>query len=559
MSNQDTHQVTNQPPLLQNYNLFGSDRALQSAIVREGAAWAVAELEDYGERCGKAETIQWGFQANEYPPRLRTHDPRGYRIDLVEYHPAYHQLMSMAINQGISSRTWNEPRAGAHVARAALVYMQVQIEAGHVCPLTMSFAAVPTLRKQPALAAVWEPLLTTREYDPRNCPASEKHGITVGMGMTEKQGGSDVRSNTTHATPMDGQNGVYTLTGHKYFFSAPMCDAFLVLAQAPGGLTCFLMPRWRSDGAKNAIEIQQLKDKVGNVANASSEVEFRGAEAYLIGEEGRGVASIIDMVALTRFDCMVSSSAIMRQAVVQAMHHCTYRQAFGKPLIDHPLMQNVLADLALESEAALAMSMRAARALDNINDESEALLFRLLAPLGKYWMCKRTPGHTYEAMECLGGRGAIQDSIMPRLYREAPINAIWEGSGNIQCLDVFRAIQKQPKSLEAFVEHLATSKSLNSDYDKHFATVQDRIRKLITSDPIAQESEARSFVETLVLAFQANTLLQAGDEAVSEVFCRSRLNNQHGGLYGTLPHSNALAALCERAGIGNHEEQRAKT
>lgn len=548
----ETHQVTNQPPLLQNYNLFSSDRALQSAVAREGAAWAVAELADYGERCGRAETIQWGFQANEYPPRLRTHDSRGYRIDLVEYHPAYHQLMDMAITQGIPSRTWREPRAGAHVARAALMYMQVQIEAGHVCPLTMSFAAVPTLRKQPNLAAIWEPLLAAPYYDPRNCPAPEKKGITLGMGMTEKQGGSDVRSNTTEATLVDGNAGRYSITGHKYFFSAPMCDAFLVLAQAPGGLSCFLMPRWRCDGNKNGIEIQRLKDKVGNIANASSEVEFRDAEAYLIGEEGRGVANILEMVSLTRFDCMVASAAIMRQAVAQAIHHCTHRHTFGKPLIEQPLMQNVLADLSLESEAALAMSMRTARALDNISDENEALLFRLLAPLGKYWICKRTPGHTYEAMECLGGRGAIEDNIMARLYREAPINAIWEGSGNIQCLDVLRAIQKQPKSLEVFVEHLGESRNLNSDYDQHFAKVQDKVRLLVAPDSVTQESEARRFVETFVLAFQASALLQAGDETVSDMFCRSRLSQQHGRLYGTLPHSSSLSAICQRASVASN-------
>lgn len=552
MSSQQTHQVENQPPLLQNYNLFTSDQALQAAVAREGAAWAIEELTEYGERCGRAETIRWGFQANEYPPRLHSHDPRGYRIDFVEYQPAYHQLMSMAIEQRIPSRTWTEPRSGAHVARAALVYMQVQVEAGHVCPLTMSFAAVPTLRKQPDLAETWEPLLTAPHYDQRDCPAFEKRGLTMGMGMTEKQGGSDVRSNTTRATPVDGNRGRYSLTGHKYFFSAPMCDAFLVLAQASGGLSCFLMPRWRSDGTKNGIEIQRLKDKVGNTANASAEVEFRDAEAYLIGEEGRGVPNIIEMVALTRFDCMVASGAVMRQAVAQAIHHCSYRQAFGKTLIDQPLMQNVLADLALEAEGALAMSMRAARALDNLADENEALLFRLLAPIGKYWICKRVPGHTYEAMECLGGRGAIEDNIMARLYREAPINAIWEGSGNIQCLDVFRAIKKQPHALEVFLDYLASSKGFHKDYDQHLSTVLNKVSQLKDTDAVALESEARILVESLALSFQAATLLQAGNETVSDMFCRARLNHKHSGLYGTLPYSSTLSAICQRAGLGDH-------
>lgn len=549
MSTQHTHQVSNQPPLLQNYNLFTSDQALQSAVRREGGDWAWQELDQYGQLCGREETIHWGFQANEYPPRLHTHDPRGYRIDLVEYHPAYHQLMEMAISHGMPSRTWTHPRSGAHVARAALVYMQVQIEAGHVCPLTMSFAALPTLRKQQQLAQVWEPLLTSTQYDPHDRPAIEKRGITMGMGMTEKQGGSDVRSNTTQATLVEGNNGRYSITGHKYFFSAPMCDAFLVLAQAPGGLSCFLMPRWRSDGNKNGIEIQRLKDKVGNVANASAEVEFRDAEAFLIGDEGRGVANIIEMVALTRFDCMVASAAIMRQATAQAIHHCQHRKTFGKRLIDQPLMQNVLADLALESEAALAMGMRAARALDNLTDETEALLFRLIAPIGKYWICKRVPGHTYEAMECLGGRGAIEDNIMARLYREAPINAIWEGSGNIQCLDVFRAIKKQPHTLEVFLDYLASSKGLNKDYDQHLSTVLNKVSQLKDTDAVALESEARILVESLALSFQAATLLQAGKETVSDIFCRSRLSQQHGGLYGTLPHSEGLQHICERAGV----------
>jgi putative acyl-CoA dehydrogenase len=547
-----THDVFNQPPLLENYNLFSSDTALTEAVKREGAGWARDELNRYGELCGRAETIRLGFQANEYPPRLRTHDPRGYRIDLVEYHPAYHALMAVAINHGLHARPWTEPRTGAHVARAAFEYMQVQVEAGHGCPLTMSFAAVPTLRKQPNIAAKWEPLLTARHYDPRNVPVSQKHGITLGMGMTEKQGGSDVRANTTRAIPVNDGGGSgagerYVLRGHKYFLSAPMSDAFLVLAQAPGGLSCFLLPRWRPDGSKNGLEIQQLKNKVGNVSNASAEVEFRSADAWLIGEEGRGVANILEMVALTRFDCMVASAAGMRQAVAQAIHHTAHRKAFGKYLHQQPLMQNVLADLVLEGEAALAMSLRTARTLDHLNDDREAALFRLLAPIGKYWICKRTPGHAYEAMECIGGRGAIEDSIMPRLYREAPINAIWEGSGNIQCLDVFRAIRRQPESLEVFMEELKEASGLNKHYDHQLQRLQQQLAGLKHTDSAQAESEGRRLVESLALAFQACVLLKAGNPLIADAFCLGRFNGNLGGLYGNLPTGIPYREIIERA------------
>ncbi|MCW8195808.1 isovaleryl-CoA dehydrogenase [Proteobacteria bacterium 005FR1] len=544
----DTHEVLNQPPLLQDYNMYSSDLALQEAVRREGGQWAEEGLKDYGEICGSARTIQLGFQANENPPRLHSHDPRGYRIDVVEFHPAYHELMDMAISHGIHSLPWTESRSGAHVARAAYEYMQVQVEAGHGCPLTMTFAALPTLRKQKKIADLWEPLLTARHYDPRNVPVSQKQGITMGMGMTEKQGGSDVRANTTTATPInEGPGELYSITGHKYFFSAPMCDAFLVLAQAPGGLSCFLMPRWRMDDTKNGIEIQRLKDKVGNRSNASSEVEFRNAEAWLIGEEGRGVANILEMVALTRFDCMIGSSAGMRQAVAQAVHHAAHRHVFGKQLDQQPLMQNVLADLILESEAALAMSMRAARSLDNQHDEHEAALFRLLAPVGKYWICKRTPGHAYEAMECIGGRGAIEDNLMPRLYREAPINAIWEGSGNVQCLDVFRAIQRQPESLEAFMSELQSAKGMHDRYDLHLEAAKKRIGSLKHADPVKAEAEGRILVESLALAFQAATLLKSESDLVADAFCHGRLNGMTSGLYGNLPGDLRFQQIIERA------------
>lgn len=550
MATHATHEVLNQPPLLEDYNMFSSDAALTEAVETGAAAWAMDDLDAYGKWCGSARTIKLGFQANENPPKLRAHDPRGYRIDVVEYHPAYHELMDHAISHGHHSLPWTDPRAGAHVTRAAMAYMQSQVDAGHGCPLTMTFAALPTLRIEPKLAEMWEPLLTARHYDPRNVPVTEKRGITMGMGMTEKQGGSDVRANTTTATPLNGGGSgeLYVINGHKYFFSAPMCDAFLVLAQAPGGLSCFLMPRWRPDGEKNGIEIQRLKDKVGNISNASSEVEFRGAEAWLIGDEGRGVPNIIEMVALTRFDCMNGSAAGMRQAVAQVTHHAFNREAFGKCLADQPLMQNVLADLALESEAALAITMRAARALDNAADEREAALMRLLAPVGKYWICKRTPGHAYEAMECLGGRGAVEDNLMPRLYREAPINAIWEGSGNIQCLDVFRAIQKTPESLQVFMEELQGAKGMHDYYDQHLNKVEVLAAKLRRGDPTELQRGGRTLVESLALAFQACTLLTSGDnEIVADAFCLGRFGGSLGGLYGNLPEGVPFEDIIERA------------
>lgn len=544
-----THTVTNQPPLLEDYNLFTSDSALLEAVHREGAGWAVAELASYGATMGQADMIHRGYQANEHQPRLRTHDSRGYRIDCVEYHPAYHELLGGAIRHGLHSKPWTDPQSGVHVARAALNYLQTQVEAGHGCPLTMTFAAIPTLRKQPDVAEMWEPLVTASEYDPRNIPMTEKHGITLGMAMTEKQGGSDVRANTTRAQPVDsgGPGTLYALTGHKYFVSAPMSDAFLVLAQAPGGLSCFLLPRWAPDGTKNAIELQQLKRKMGNVSNASAEVELRGATAWLIGEEGRGVANILEMVALTRFDCMVGSAASMRQAVAQATHHAHYREAFGKRLDQQPLMRNVLTDLIIESEAALALSLRTARSLDLASDDGERALFRLLAPIGKYWICKRAPAHAYEAMECIGGRGAIEDCLMPRLYREAPINAIWEGSGNIQCLDIFRAIARNPESLDAIVDELRAAAGLNDDYDKHRIQLESRLAKLRKSGTGASEYFGRGLTEALALALQASVLLRGDCESIALAFCFGRLAKGPSGLFGTLPDGIRCDEIIDRA------------
>ena len=544
-----THTVTNQPPLLEAYNMFTSDEALVEAVHREGAGWAIAELASYGATMGQADMIHRGYQANEHPPRLRTHDARGYRIDCVEYHPAYHELLRGAIRHGLHAKPWTNPRPGVHVARAAFNYLQTQVEAGHGCPLTMTFAAIPTLRKQPDVADMWEPLVTACEYDPRNIPMTEKPGVTLGMAMTEKQGGSDVRANATTAQPTGsgGPGSLYTVTGHKYFVSAPMSDAFLVLAQAPQGLSCFLLPRWAPDGTKNAIELQQLKRKMGNVSNASAEVELRGAIAWLIGEEGRGVANILEMVALTRFDCMVGSAASMRQAVAQATHHARYREAFGKRLDQQPLMQNVLADLIIESEAALALSLRTARSLDLASDDGERALFRLLAPIGKYWICKRAPAHAYEAMECIGGRGAIEDCLMPRLYREAPINAIWEGSGNIQCLDIFRAIRRNPESLDAIVDELRAAAGLNDYYDEHRIQLENRLAKLQKVAAEASEYSGRELTEALALALQASVLLRSDCASIAQAFCLGRLAEGTSGLFGALPGGIGCDEIIDRA------------
>jgi putative acyl-CoA dehydrogenase len=399
----ETHTVSNVSQELRDYNMYTEDTALVEGVRREGGTSAEAGLEAFGQLTGSGEYLELGALANQFRPELHTHDRFGRRIDEVRFHPAYHQLMKSAIEHGLHASPWTAPGPGAHVARAARTYLHTQMEAGHGCPITMTFASLPSLRLQPELARLWEPRITAPVYDPRNVPADQKAGITVGMAMTEKQGGSDVRANTTRAYPLGpgGPGQAYELVGHKYFVSAPMCDLFLVLAQTDGGLSCFLMPRWRPDGSRNALQIVRLKNKMGNVSNASSETELRGALAWMVGEEGRGVRTIIEMVSMTRFDCMIGSSAGMRMAVSQALHHCRLRSAFGRRLNEQPLMQNVLADLALESEAALTLTLRMARALDQRANEQEDLLVRLVTAVGKYWICKRTPALAYEAMECM--------------------------------------------------------------------------------------------------------------------------------------------------------------
>jgi putative acyl-CoA dehydrogenase len=540
----DTHQVENVSCELADYNMYAQDTALREAVQREGAAWADADLLRFGQLTGSAEYLEQGHLANKHQPELETHDRFGNRIDLVKFHPAYHRFMGTAIEHGLHSSPWTDPRPGAHVARAAGNYLHTQVEAGHGCPITMTFAAIPALRLQPDLAALWEPKITARVYNPRNVPTEQKQGVTIGMAMTEKQGGSDVQANSTRAYAV-GQGGpgqAYELVGHKYFVSAPMCDAFLVLAHTDKGLSCFLLPRWRPDGTKNPLQVLRLKKKMGNASNASSETELRGALAWMVGEEGRGVRNIIEMVAMTRFDCMVGSSAGMRMALSQALHHCAHRSAFGARLNQQPLMQNVLADLALESEAAMTLSMRVARALDHRDDRHEDLLVRLVTAVGKYWICKRTPGHAYEAMECIGGSGVMEDSMFPRLYREAPVNAIWEGSGNIQCLDVLRAMSKTPEVVDAFFAELRHTQGQNTLLDQH---VRDLGKEF--ADPTDLQYRARHVVERMALALQASLLVRGAPAFVADAFCASRLAPEGSFNYGALPRGVDVAAIIERA------------
>ncbi len=531
-----THEVLNQQPPLEGYNLFAADRALVEGLDREGAGWAMERLRRLGELAGGA-PLRWGVQANANPPVLRTHDRYGNRIDEVEFHPAWHELLQLAVGHELHALPWREPRAGAHVARAALFFVMAQVEAGHGCPISMTYSVVPALRLQSELAAEWEPRFTSTEYDPRMIPAGGKRGALCGMGMTEKQGGSDVRANTTRAEPLGarGAGAEYRLTGHKWFCSAPMCDAFLVLAQAERGLSCFLLPRWLPDGTRNRFYIQRLKDKLGNRSNASSEVEFDGAWARLLGEEGRGVPTIIEMVNHTRLDCVIGSAAGMRQAVAQATHHAAHRSAFGKLLLDQPLMQNVLADLAVESEAATVAMLRLARAYD---DDGERRFARLATAVIKYWVCKRAPALVAEALECLGGNGYVEESMMPRLYREAPLNSIWEGSGNVICLDVLRAMARGPEAVDAFLDELSLARGADRRLDAFVVALRNDLR-----DFTAMETRARRVVERMALAL----LVMHGDRAVADAFCATRLAGDRGLVFGTLPSGADLRRIIERA------------
>lgn len=534
--------VDNQPPPMPLYDAYATDLPLCEALEREGGDWARAQVQDYGRLVG-GEMMALGTLANENRPRFKPVDAYGRRIDQVDFHPAYHRLMALGVAHGITGFAWrNEEIEGAHVARAALMYLHYQADQGTSCPLTMTYACVPTLRQQPALARDWVPRITSASYDGSPRAAWLKEGNTVGMGMTEKQGGSDVRSNRTRATALG--DGSHELVGHKWFFSAPMCDAFLVLAQVAEGLSCFLLPRLTADGEHNGIRIQRLKDKLGDWSNASSEVEFEGARAWLVGEEGRGVATIIEMVALTRQDCLIGSSGLMRQALVQALHHARHRRAFGRRLCEQPLMRNVLADLALESEAATALTFRVARAVDaGPRDEREAALARIVTALGKYWVCKRATAFINEAQECLGGIGYVEDTVMPRLLRQAPLNSIWEGSGNIQCLDLLRALDREPGCRDAFFDELREARGVHPLFDADVA----RLESLLAGGVTSREGQSRWLAERMALSLQASILIRAGDSAVSDVFCRSRLGREQAGEYGTLPAWAPVEHLLRRA------------
>jgi putative acyl-CoA dehydrogenase len=531
---------SNQPPPLVDYNLFEADLPLRESLEREGASWAQDMVHELGELAGTQQAIDWGFQANDNPPVLRTHDRFGNRIDEVEFHPAWHELMKVAIGHGLHALPWLEPRPGAHAARAAAFYLWSQVEGGHGCPVSMTYAVIPALRKQPDVAAQWEPLVTTLDYDPGLRPASSKRGVLFGMAMTERQGGSDVRSNTTRAVRA-GEGGAHLLTGQKWFCSAPMCDAFLVLAQAPGGLSCFLLPRVLSDGTRNTFRIERLKDKLGNRSNASAEVELDNAWAVMVGEEGRGVRTIIDMVNHTRLDCVIGSASLMRQAVAQATHHTAHRTAFGKLLSEQPLMMNVLADLAVESEATTVLMMRLAGAFDRSTDPAESHFRRLAVAVAKFWTCKRAIAVVAEALECHGGNGYVEESILPRLYREAPVNSIWEGSGNVNALDVLRAMNKEPESVTAFFAEVESAQGADPRLDRATSALKQDL-----ADPREIETRARNLVERMAVALQASLLLRHGDPAVAELFCGSRLAGEGGRSFGTLRPSRQFESVIER-------------
>ncbi|QQM40090.1 acyl-CoA dehydrogenase family protein [Streptomyces liliifuscus] len=536
-----THTVTNQAPPLVSYDVFNADRALVEAVDRhldpQLLDEAYADLSALGRTSGSAQVQAWGTLADENPPKLRTHDRYGNRVDEVEFHPSWHRLLGKGVSAGLTA-AWSQP--GGHVRRAAAFVVWTQVEAGNGCPLSMTHAAVPALRADPALAAEWEPRLTSMVYDQDLRPAGQKAGVLFGMGMTEKQGGSDVRANTTEARPL-AEDGTYELTGHKWFCSAPMSDGFLVLAQAPGGLTCFLVPRVLADGTRNVFRIQRLKDKLGNRSNASAEVEFDGTWARRVGDEGRGVRTIIGMVAATRLDCVLGSAGLMRQAVSQAVHHSMYREAFGGRLIDKPLMRNVLADLALESEAATTLGLRLAAAYDDGGEQERAFL-RIAVPAAKYWVTKRCTPVAVEALECLGGNGYVEESGMPRLLRESPLNSVWEGAGNIQALDVLRALQREPAALNAYLQEVGKARGADHRLD---GAIKNLLTELADLDGI--EGRARRLVERIAVVLQGSLLVRFAPPEVADAFCASRLGGDWGASFGTLPHTLDLGSVVERA------------
>jgi putative acyl-CoA dehydrogenase len=547
----ETHTVFNQAPPLEGVDVFSSNVALVEAVEREGAGWVRERASALGRLVGGEPQQQWGRLANENKPVLRTHDRYGNRIDEVEFHPAWHKLMQLGVEHELHSLPWTSEEPFAHTARAAMYMTAIQAEAGFACPITMTFAVVPALRAQPELAAEWEPLITATSYDPQLIPAAEKGSAIAGMWMTEKQGGSDVRANTTVARPLNGggAGGEYELIGHKWFCSAPMSDLFLALAQTDEGLSCFMLPRILPDGSRNAFHIQRLKDKLGNQSNASAEIELHGAWARMVGQPGSGVRTIIEMVGHTRLDCVIGSAGGMRVGVVNATHHAAHRSAFAKRLIDQPLMRNVLADLCLESEATTALAMRLARGYDEAHadaqageDSSDAQLFKRLATaVGKYWTCKRAPNHAFEALECLGGAGYIEESVMPRLYREAPVGSIWEGSGNVVSLDVLRALTRSPRSLEVFLAEVEQAHGADPHLDASVRRLKDQF-----ADPATLETRARRVVEGMALCLQGSLLVRHAPPAVADAFCASRLAGDGGLEYGTLPAGVDFEAIIAR-------------
>ena len=550
-----THAVLNQVPPLAGHDI-ADDPALLAAADREGAGWAEPQLHELGLLAGTAATQEHARLANEHPPVLRSHDSRGHRIDEVEFHPSWHILLGTAVGHGLHAAAWTSQLPGSLVARAAKFYVWSQAEAGHGCPVSMTYAAIPALRREPALAGQFEPLLAARAYDPGLRAPASKAGLLAGMAMTEKQGGSDVRAGTTQAAPVPGQGpGAHLITGHKWFCSAPMSDLFLILAQAPAGLTCFLLPRVLPDGARNAMRLQRLKDKLGNRSNASAEVEFDGALAWQVGEAGRGVRTIIEMVSATRLDCVLGSAAGLRQGCVAAVHYATYRQAFGKDLIAQPLMASVLADLTLETEAATVLAIRLAGAADRAarGDTAEAALLRVALPAAKHWVCKRAALHAAEALECLGGNGYVEESGMPRLYREAPLNSIWEGSGNVTALDLLRALRRQPAVADAVAAELAQA----AGADRRLDEAAGRLRQAVAAVSAATDGDAqyaaRQLAGMVTVTLQAALLVRHAPAAVADAFCASRLGTAPGATlgpgvpFGTLPAGAALGEILDRA------------
>ena len=537
-----THEVTNQPPPLAGYNAWTGDRVLTAASGRAGAGWIEKQASAMGELVGSERMQLLADQANRYGPVLKSHDRYGHRIDAVEFHPAYHELMGLAFGAGLHSLAWTAGRGGAFAARASLNYLWNQGEQGISCPVTMTFAGVKILRNAPALSAQWEPKLTANAYDARPLPVAQKSGATLGMAMTEKQGGSDLRSNSTVAV-RDGE--AFLLTGHKWFCSAPMCDAFLALARLDDRVTCFLVPRSLPDGTRNPFYLQRLKDKVGNRSNASSEIEFRNTRAHLVGPEGRGIATLIEMAHLTRFDIVVASAGMMRAGLTQALHHCGHRAAFGRKLAEHAAMQNVLADLALESEAATLLAFRLAEAFDRgAADANERLLARIMTPIAKYWLCKRNPPFTVEAMECLGGNGFVEDGPFGRLFRESPLNGIWEGSGNVICLDVLRSAEREPESIAALLAEIRAAAPDNAQLKAALGRLEREF-----ADRSNLESRARRLVELAATTLQASLMLRHSDARAAEAFCASRLAGDWGQVFGTLPPGAPHGAISSRLAL----------